>query len=128
MSEPVQIGISGRNHEKLRRLKDDGPFLEMQDAYRFGIALALARNAEPQELVKRDNLYAISTIDPEGTLAVAIRLLRPETDLPIYRLAEQLADWGVAELYRLAFDEAGIDFVDLLARSEEMAAAPIPAQ
>ena len=118
MNELLNVGISEHNHEKLRRLKDNGPFLEMQDAYRFGIALALARGAEPRELIKRQNLYATTGVDPDGSLAAAIKILLPTSDIPVSRLFEQLADWGVPELYRLEFEEGGLNFTDLLNQGE----------
>ena len=40
INEPTMIGLGERTHPLLRRLKDDGHFAEMADAYRFGVALA----------------------------------------------------------------------------------------
>src|SRR5438105_12361759 len=119
-SEPTQIGLSEKTHAKLRRLKEDEHFLEMVDAYRCAIALALAHGVEPGEVpVPRTTIFSVATIDPDRDIATAIRAVMGNFDTPIYRMAERLAEWGVEELARLA--EGGeINFGSILAEAEAL--------
>lgn len=113
-SEPTMVGLSEKTHPLLKRLKEDGHFAEMADAYRFGIALALAHGVIPGEPpTPRTTIFSVATIDPDREIATAIQALMDTEDLPIYRLAERLAEWGVVELSRRA--EAGeIDIASLV--------------
>jgi hypothetical protein len=113
-AEPTVIGLSERAHNKLKRLKEDEHFLEMVDAYRCGISLALAHGVVPDELqAPRTNVFSIATVDPNREIAAAIAAVMDVGDIPVYRMAERLAEWGVNELSRRA--EAGdIDFGALL--------------
>jgi len=105
VSEPVQIGIGESAHYKLEQLCADGYFSEMRDGYRFAVAYALSKGARPERMEgARKNVFSISTIDPDGLLKVAIDTLCP-TEEASYRVAERLADWGVAELDRLFREE-----------------------
>ena len=118
-SEPTMIGLSEKTHPLLKRLKEDGHFAEMADAYRFGIALALAHGVIPNEPpAPRTTIFSVATIDPDREIATAIRSVMDTEDLPIYRWAERLAEWGVGELARRA--EAGD--VDVAALVEEASA------
>jgi hypothetical protein len=113
------IGLSEKTHPLLKRLKEDGHFAEMADAYRFGIALALAHGVIPGEPpAPRTTIFSVATVDPDREIATAIRTIIDTEGQPVYRWAERLAEWGVAELARRA--EAGeIDVASLL---EEAAA------
>lgn len=113
-SEPTMIGLSERTHPLLKRLKEDGHFAEMADAYRFGIALALAHGVIPGDPpAPRTTIFSVATIDPDREIATAIRAIMDTEDMPVYRWAERLAEWGVCELARRA--EAGeIDVAALL--------------
>lgn len=118
-SEPTMIGLSEKTHPLLKRLKEDGHFAEMADAYRFGIALALAHGVIPNEPpAPRTTIFSVATIDPDREIATAIRSVMDTEDIPIYRWAERLAEWGVGELARRA--EAGD--VDVAALVEEASA------
>ena len=99
LNEPTNIGLSEKAHALLKRLKDDQHFLEMADAYRFGIALALASGVVPDEAPPpRTTIFGVGTIDPEREIAAAIRLLMDTAGVPIYKWAERLAEWGITEL------------------------------
>ncbi|MER2552606.1 MAG: hypothetical protein ABTQ28_04995 [Thauera sp.] len=118
-SEPTMIGLSEKAHPLLRRLKEDGHFAEMADAYRFGIALALAHGVIPDEpAAPRATIFSVATVDPDREIATAIRTIIDTEGLPVYRWAERLAEWGVAELARRAEDGD----VDVAALLEEAAA------
>jgi hypothetical protein len=120
--EPTQIGLSEKTHAKLVRLKEDGHFLEMVDAYKCGIALALAHGVLPGEVpLPRRTVFSVATVDPDRELATAIKAIMEVADTPVYRMAERLAEWGVEELARQS--EGGeIDFGALLAEAEALKA------
>lgn len=97
-----KFSLSERAHAKLKLLQEEGHFLEMRDAYRMGIALALSREIRPPEILppKASGIYSISQIDPDKSIALAIELLMDMEDLTPYRWAERLAEWGIDELSR----------------------------
>ena len=101
MSEPITIGLSKEAHGYLQQLKDDGPFLEMTDAYRFGISLALAHGAIYNVISGRQTFLNVGSFDPDGTLKIAVRAFRLDScqEEPVYSSAERLAEWGVRELW-----------------------------
>jgi hypothetical protein len=121
-TEPTVIGLSEKAHAKLKRLKEDEHFLEMVDAYRCGIALALAHGVIPDEVpAPRTNIFGVATVDPSREIATAITAVMNVPDIPVYRMAERLAEWGVNELAQRA--EAGeIDFGALLEEVENLEA------
>jgi hypothetical protein len=122
-TEPTVIGLSERAHAKLKRLKEDEHFLEMVDAYRCGIALALAHGVIPDEVpAPRTNIFGVATVDPSREIATAITAVMNVPDIPVYRMAERLAEWGVNELAQRA--KAGeIDFGALLEEVENLEAS-----
>jgi uncharacterized protein YfkK (UPF0435 family) len=111
----INVGLSEASNDKLDELKEMGVFADKIDGYRFGVSLALAHGAVPGELVKRENLFNVGSLDPDQMLRQAVEALMPQQleQTTVYRLIERLADWGVAELYAQA--KAGeIDFPALL--------------
>lgn len=95
-----KFSLSEQAHEKLKQLQQEGHFLEMRDAYRMGIALALSKGIRPPEIKppKASGIYSISQIDPDQTIALAIKILMGTDEQPPYRWAERLAEWGIEEL------------------------------
>jgi hypothetical protein len=93
------IGVAEPTHAKLKRLKEDGHFREMADAYRFGIGLALAQGVNPPE-ISSNTVFSVATIDPDQSLKQAIQTVMANRleGVPVYRMAERLADWGIQEL------------------------------
>jgi hypothetical protein len=115
--------LSEKTHAKLKRLKEDGHFLEMVDAYRCGIALALAHGVIPDEVpTPRATIFGVATVDPDRALATAIKAVMKISDVPVYRMAERLAEWGVEELARRA-ERGEIDFGTLLEEAEALKAS-----
>lgn len=106
--EPRTVGLSSEAHQLLKGLKRDkddpgshAPFAEMADAYRFAISLALAHGAiAPKGTATTQTFLNVGSLDPDGTVKIAIEALRREEDAeePVYRTAERLAEWGVREL------------------------------
>ncbi len=117
--EPTMIGVSEATHAKLKRLKEDGHFREMSDAYRFGIGLALAQGIVPPE-ISSQTVFSVSTIDPDQTLKSAIQTIFGDqlNGKSIYRMAERLADWGIQELSAQA-DKGEIDVVTIFDQLKE---------
>ncbi|MGA2081834.1 MAG: hypothetical protein ABSH53_14670 [Holophaga sp.] len=118
VTEPTMIGLTEKTHTGLKRLKDDEHFNQMADGYRFGIALALASGVIPDEIQGAGTIFSVATIDPNREIYTAIKSLITTGDMPVYRWAERLAEWGVTELIRRA--EAGeIDFASIFKQVEE---------
>lgn len=119
MDEPTTVGLSSEGHDRLRRLKEDGYFAEMTDAYRFAVALALAHGAAPAAVGSRGTIFNVGTLDPDKQVYNAIKSLYQVIDEPVYSIAERLAEWGVAELYRMA--EVGqLSFTQILQEVEDL--------
>jgi len=120
MLEPTTIGLSELNHSKLKQLVGEGKFSEMRDAYRFAIALSLAMRIDPPEIEgKKQTFLNIGSLDPDGEIASVISALRKENEGSIYRYAEKLADWGVAELARRA-SEGPLSFPSIILEASNM--------
>jgi hypothetical protein len=121
VNEPTMIGLSERTHPLLKRLKDDGHFAEMADAYRFGVALALAHGVQTDEISgARQTVFSVATIDPDREIATAVRTILGDDGSSIYRRVERLAEWGVRELARRA-EDGEIDFAGLLSEATRLA-------
>lgn len=121
VNEPTMIGLSERTHPLLKRLKDDGHFAEMADAYRFGVALALAHGVQPDEIPgTRQTVFSVATIDPDREIATAVRTILGDDGSSIYKRVERLAEWGVRELARRA-EDGEIDFAGLLSEATRLA-------
>lgn len=119
-NEPTMIGVSERTHPLLKRLKDDGHFSEMADAYRFGVALALAHGVQPGEIVgTRQTVFSVATIDPDREIATAVNAILGDDGSSIYRRVERLAEWGIRELARHA-ENGEIDFASLLSAAARL--------
>lgn len=112
--EPTMLGVSEATHSKLKRLKEDGHFKEMADAYRFAIGLALAQGQVPPELSAPTTVFSVATIDPDQAIKKAVQtILADEVEgTSTYKMAERLADWGIQELAAQA-DSGEIDVVTL---------------
>jgi hypothetical protein len=119
--EPSMIRLSERTHPLLKRLKDDGYFAEMADAYRFGVALALAHGVQSDEILEsKQTVFSVATIDPDREIATAVRTILGDDGASIYKRVERLAEWGVRELARRA-EESEIDFAGLLSEATRLA-------
>lgn len=116
-----KLGLSERVDAKLKRLQEEKHFADMRDAYRVGIALAIAHGIRPPEIMQpKVNRYNISQIDEDKSIETAIALLMDTEGVPPYRWAERLAEWGVEELSRES-EKGQIDFSRLLTEAKEKA-------
>jgi hypothetical protein len=116
--EPTMIGLTERTHAGLKKLKEDEHFNQMLDAYRFGIALALASGVIPEEISQTVTIFAVGTVDQNKEIYTAIKSIMETGDTPVYRWAERLAEWGVNELIRQA-ESGEIDFPGIFQKVEE---------
>lgn len=99
VSERTQVRLSNTAHAILTQMKEDGYIAEMTDGYRLGIALALSMGVTPGDLpAENRNFIAVSTLDPMGDLASAIRMLVSLEGQGVYGYAERLADFGIKEM------------------------------
>ena len=102
-AEPTNIGLSADAHAMLKRMKEDRQVAEMADAYRLAIALTMAQGISPPEVpTPRETIFGVATVDPDQSLAAAIRSLVELDGGSVYKMAERLADHGVRELSRRA--------------------------
>lgn len=114
MDDITKLGLSEKGDIKLKRLQEENHFLDMRDAFRVGIALAIAFKVSPQEdNTKKVGRYNISQIDEDKSIETAINLLCDTQGLPTYRWAERLAEWGVAKLSEES-ESGQINFAKLL--------------
>lgn len=123
--EPVNVGIAKSAHSKLQRLKEDGHFSEMLDAYRFAISLALAHGGVTSDFGERQNLFNVGTLDPDHSLYTAVATLRQPTEEPVYKTVERLATWGVEELDRRS-QRGMLSLADILGEAEDLLAGDRP--
>lgn len=100
ISDLTNLGLSSDAHRVLKELKASGTFEEMVDAYRLGVAIAIALRADPPAVSDRANVFGAATVDQTGKLRTAVQALFPDSELTPYRLVERLANWGVLELER----------------------------
>jgi len=112
-NEPRTVGLSHETKTKLDRLKSDGHFLEMMDAYKFAIGLALASSAIHPPLKNTTTFVNVGSLDSDRALYDIVKLLRDEADEPVYKTAERLAEWGINELYAQT-ENGTIDFSAIL--------------
>lgn len=116
-----KLGLSERVDAKLKRLQEEMYFADMRDAYRVGIALAIAYGIYPPEVMQpKVGRYNISQIDEDKSIETAISLLMDTEGVPPYRWAERLAEWGVEKLSQES-EKGQIDFAKLLADAKEKA-------
>lgn len=119
VSERTQVRLSNTAHTILTQMKEDGHIAEMTDGYRLGIALALSMGATPGELpAENRNFIAVSTLDPAGDLAAAIRMLVNLEGQGVYGYAERLADFGIKEMQE-RFQAGVLDVASLIITAAE---------
>lgn len=117
--EPVNVGIGKATHPKLQRLKEDGHFGDMVDAYRFAICLALAHGGATTDFDERQNVFNVGTVDPDRSIYTAVAALRAPVNEPVYKTVEKLATWGVEELDRQS-QRGTLSFAEILAEAESL--------
>lgn len=112
-NEPKTIGLTSETKEKLRRLKEDGYFHEMQDGYKFAVGLAILYDALDSNMTNAGTMYGTGDLDQNKDIYEIVKALRTSADEPVYKTVERYAEWGVKELYEQSLNE-GINFSKLL--------------
>ncbi|MDQ0375966.1 hypothetical protein [Cellulomonas humilata] len=99
--DKVQIGLGQEADNALKKLVDEGVFLNEGVGYKFGVAYALSQGTTPDsvDIVGNKTKFAATGLDPDGRLSVLVSIFLPDIDRP-YWAAEKLADWGVRDLAR----------------------------
>lgn len=118
----VNVGLGKDAHAKMVRLKEDGFFNEMVDAYRFAVALALAHGGATTDFSERQNFLNVGSLDRDGSLHTAVAALRLPATENVYRTVEKLATWGIDELDRRA-REGTLVFTEILDEVESLGQA-----
>ena len=97
-NEPTTVGLSQKAKIILERLKVDGYFNEMLDAYKFAVAYALVSNAIAQPLSNTTTIFNVGSLDRDQLLHDSVKALRDNQDEPVYKTIERLAEWGIHEM------------------------------
>lgn len=94
------VALSEDAHQKLSRLKEDGFFSDMRDAYRLAIALALAEGLIAPKGKSRTRTYInVGSLDPDGVLRDAmVEHFQGKEGQP-YEVAARLGEEGVLALW-----------------------------
>ena len=58
-TDTVTVGLTAEGHENLQRLKDEGVFGDMLDAYRFAVGLALRRGLIAPQSIKTSTIFNV---------------------------------------------------------------------
>ena len=120
METQATVGLSAQGHDNLRRLKEDGYFFEMLDAYRFAIALGIAHEMKGAGSGSRSTIFNIGSLDPDKAIYNTIRALAGDSGESVYSLAERYAEWGVAEMIKEA-DKGTLSLAAVLQEAAEKA-------
>lgn len=118
-NEPVTVGCTEKTKAKLSRLKEDGYFSEMMDAYKFAVAYALASNAISPPLANAGTVFNVGSLDRDRLLYDSVKALRHDSDEPVYKTVERLAEWGINELSADA-DAGTINFEGIFEKVQDL--------
>ena len=99
-SDKTQVALSLEGNDHVANLVDNYRwFKDGLDAYRTGVALALARNKSEIDLppvTNKKTKYSVSSLDPDGRLRDLIVTFRPELEHKPYSASEWLAEIGLS--------------------------------
>ena len=113
MNDRNQVRLSQQSRETLERWKQLKQIGDWIDGYRLGIAVAISVGQEPKELPQNSTTYvSVSTLDPDGDLRVAVRLLSDNLEHGEYHQCELLAEQGISYLNN-KFPNGRIDYEKL---------------
>lgn len=94
-----QLGLSEQGSADREHIKEDLGLKDLQDAYRLGVAVALAKQLPPAPGdVRRTTAYGAGVLDADGSLRASILALRDDHDGRPYALLERLAEAGLRDL------------------------------
>ena len=99
--DAVTVGLTPQGHLDLQRLKGDGVFSEMIDAYRFAIGLAVRRRLLAPADLSTVTIFNIGSLDRDGMIRDLIISIYEEAKDRPYAFVERLAEAGFEELIQL---------------------------
>jgi len=114
-TDRTTIGASEAGQQVLKRLKEQGIFPEMMDAYRFAIGLGLALG-QRTPVVGRETLFNVGSFDKDQEVANLITALMPADAATVYRAAEEYAEAGFAAMSD-AVEAGEFRFTEMLDRA-----------
>ena len=95
----VTVGLTDEGTAALNRVMETGWFQTEMDAYKVAIAMALARNIDVRApLTGVTTKFNVGSLDRDGKLARAVRVLGSENTASPFDYAERLADAGIRVL------------------------------
>ena len=101
--DKTQIGLSAEGNSHIKHLQQEFElFDDEQDAYRFAIAYAVAKNfgeSDLPEVTDRKNKFGTGSIDKDGKIRDLIKIYMPDHSLRPYAMAEILAEIGLFHLH-----------------------------
>lgn len=99
-TDKTQVALSLEGNDHVANLVDNYRwFKDGLDAYRTGVAVALARNKSEVDLppvTNKKTKYSVSSLDPDGRLRELIVTFRPELEQKPYSASEWLAEIGLS--------------------------------
>ena len=110
--DTVTVGLTTESHSNIQRLKDEGVFADMLDAYRFAIGLAIKRGLIASEGIKTSTIFNVGSLDRDGTIKDLVSTLFVEAESRPYAFTERLAEAGIRELMQL-YNSGQLRFADL---------------
>jgi hypothetical protein len=102
-SDKKQIGLTAAGNAALAQLIDSGLFANESDAYKLGIAYALAKECDPNDAPEKGyttKFNAAGGIDVYHHVSDLVTTLRPQDATRPYATAERLAELGLTEIAR----------------------------
>ena len=128
VGDKKQIGLTNSGNDALAQLMEAGLFATETDAYKVGIAYALAKGLDPDSAPDRGyqtKFNAAGGLDVYQEIRDLIAILRPEDASRPYSTAEKLAELGVTEMAgRIAAHES---MAEVLAEFDSNVGEPTPA-
>jgi len=99
-SDKTQVALSLEGNDHVANLIGNYRwFKDGLDAYRTGVALALARNKSELDLppvTNKKTKYSVSSLDPDGKMRDLIITFKPELEQKPYAASEWLAEIGLS--------------------------------
>jgi hypothetical protein len=96
----TQVGLAQQAAADRDQIAEDLALPSGLEAYRLGVAVALAKNLPPaDESARRTNAYGVSSVDTQdGAIRASILALRSDHVGRPYALMERLAEAGLRDL------------------------------
>src|SRR5947209_2222385 len=95
----TQLAVSEQGATDREYIRDELKLKDLQDAYRLGVAVALAKELPPApEGLRRPNTYGTGDVDPDGALRASILAVREDHGGRPYTLLQRLAEAGLRDI------------------------------